>query len=210
MVESLLKEEFKKLREEIFEIDKRISNYIVYSIIATATLLGFGIQSPSPYVFLLPFAILIPLSWKILSLQNDILFKGTYISLNIEQKYPSLQLNWETFLIEQRKRERKSKFYNQSPNTLLFTFLAILCLSGSISQTLHNFLISSYRFSWIINIPNLRVLEFLIGMVTLHFLWIGIVGYFIFWNYKMSKCFSFEVQQKLQESIMNINEALEN
>ena len=35
----------KTLRQEIMEIDKRINNLVVYTVIATATIFGFGMNS---------------------------------------------------------------------------------------------------------------------------------------------------------------------
>jgi len=89
-------EEYKTLREEILEMDKRKNNLIVYAVVATATIFGFSVEYPSPFIVLLPLLIVIPLGYQVLELQRCILFVGTYISVEIESKVDGLQ--WETFV----------------------------------------------------------------------------------------------------------------
>jgi hypothetical protein len=201
-------EEYKTLREEIFEIDKRISNYVIYSVLATATLLGFGIQYPSPFLFLLPLAIIIPFSHRIRSWQNDILFKGTYISLNIENKNENL--NWETFLRKFRKKTAsKSMLYSQSPNTLLFNGLAVICLLLSVYVAVQDFVNNFFFSSWSFRLIELITLQKMFDFFILHVLWLIIIGYFIWWNMGMRKCFSSESQEKLEKMINEVNETNE-
>ena len=47
-------EEYKTLRQEILELDKRKNNLIVYTAIATATLIGFAVEFKSSFIFLAP------------------------------------------------------------------------------------------------------------------------------------------------------------
>jgi len=88
-------EEYKTLRTEIMELHKRKNSYVIYTLISTATILGIAIEYLSPYIFLLPLIIIIPLSHKTLALDGSILGVGTYISVVIESE--SKYLQWETY-----------------------------------------------------------------------------------------------------------------
>lgn len=189
-------EEYKTLRQEILEIDKRKNNLIVYTIIATATIFGFAIEFPSAYIFLLPLIMVIPLSYKVQSLEDSILHIGTYISVVIEQH---TNLQWETYLKKLRKA-KEGKFLRQLPNYIIFDLLGAACFFGSMGYewSLGHAIPSS--FSELI----LAVIEFSQINPVLIFCWVAIPIYFVFWTRMMRNCFSSEAQSSFEEEIKEI------
>ena len=159
-------------------MDKRIDNLSVYSVIATATLLGFAITTPSPSsagLFLLPVAILIPFSEIQKSLANDILLTGNYISIVIEKK--DKRLGWETFLKDCREDESKKRFRlrSQLANFLIYDALAGLCIVLSI-----NFLIPLNKIGTLFSQLSLNgSIGFLESNIIMIILWVVFVLYFI-------------------------------
>ena len=182
-------EEYKTLRKRMFEMDKRIDNLTVYSVIATATLLGFAITTPSPSsagLFLLPIAILIPFSEIQKSLANDILLTKTYISTAIESQASGLY--WETFLKKYRnkKSNQNLRFRNQSAHFLTYDALAGLCIVLSI-----NFLIPLNKIGTIFSQLSLNgLIEFLESNFVVSILWVVFVLYFIKMSSTMMNCYS--------------------
>ena len=182
-------EEYKTLKKRIVEIDKRIDNLTIYSVIATATLLGFAITTPSPSsagLFLLPIAILIPFSEIQKNLTNEILLTRNYISIEIEKK--DKKLGWETFLKEYRNKKLKKKLRprNQLANFLIYDALAGLCLVLSI-----NFLVPLNKIGILFSQLSLNgSIEFLESNIVMIILWIIFVLYFIRWSLMMINCYS--------------------
>jgi hypothetical protein len=114
-------EEYKSVRKTIFELEKRIDNLTLYTILVTATLLGYAIQDTSfykPYLFLLPLTIILTVGIKIYSIQGSILRTGTYISALIESKDDDL--NWETNLMQIRIMRFVNYFYDTIGNEFAY------------------------------------------------------------------------------------------
>ena len=194
-------EEYKSVRTTIFEADKTITNLIIYTVLSSATLLGFALQYNSPYLFLLPVTIILSLGYKIQSLQNDILWTGTYISTCIESQ--DKNLNYETFLkkIRRKKASDKPKKLRQYTNYLTFDVLGILCVLGSIFSVMsldNNILTPFTNF----NINN--VLEFIVSNSLLVFLWIIIGLFFLHWTLRMRDCYSAKYQNNYENEILAI------
>jgi hypothetical protein len=170
-------EEYKTLREEILYRGRRKINIVIYTVLATGALLGYAIQNPSPYVFLIPLAILIPFSYNIKGLANGNLKIATYISVVIESK--SDRLNWETF--NKKYRKNTSIFGRPKPrqlqHMLVFDLLTAICIIGS------------YSYRTMADITQLSII------------WIVVVIYFIWWNSSMWDCFSFKRQKEYETQI---------
>jgi hypothetical protein len=192
-------EEYKTLRQEISVLYTRKNSYVIYTVIATATIFGFAIEYPSPYIFLLPVIVIVPLSYKALGLDGSILHIGTYISIVIESKLKGL--NWETY--QQKRRERKEvnkKTLRRLSNYLLFDLLGGSCIIFSIGYSLiidtsiHNF----------ISDPLSELGEFLTKNAVVVILWFFILLYLITWTLKMRDCYSDKNQRNHRNKINDV------
>ena len=194
-------EEYKTLRQEILEKFKRKDSFLIYTVIATATIFGFAIEFPSPYIFLLPLVIIIPLSYSTLGEEKGILHIGTYISLVIESKLKGLQ--WETYHYKRRepkevKGSLKANILRQLSNYLLFDLLAALCLFTSFWHVTSlgtdvSLLFSEFDLS---TLP-----EFMTENSLLLILWLITICYFLYWTWKMRNCYSGKNQTTYNELI---------
>lgn len=189
-------EEYKTLRQEIMEMDKRKNNLIVYTVIATATIFGFSIQYPSPFIFLLPIIIIIPLGYQVLGFQRSILYNGTYISVVIESQIKELQ--WETHLKKRRKElEQNKKTLRQLSNYLLFDLLGVLCVVSSITYAL---LIDNNINPFISN-PISESGQLLLTIVVLAVLWFISMFFLVKWTSRMRECYGAKSQSYNEQQI---------
>lgn len=192
--------EYNSVRNTIFELDKRIDNLTLYSVIATATLLGFALDNESAYLYILPLAIIIPLSYNVLGLHNQILNTGTYISVVIESKDENL--NWETFLKKKRKVEKtRKRIFKRMSHYLIFDLLAVLCVCSSFGyvKSLGNDVFNLFSE---VNLSSL--LLFFRENSLLIILWLFAILYFAWLTNKMRNCYSAELQSKFENDINNV------
>jgi len=197
-------EEYKTLRQEIMELYKRKNSYVIYTIIATATIFGFAIEYPSPYIFLLPVIVIIPLSYKSLGLDGSILSVATYISVVIESKLKGLK--WETYQQKRREqKEYKERTLRRLSNYLLFDLLGGLCVVLSISYSL---IIDNNIHPFISN-PISELGELLTTNFDLLMLWVFILLYLMWWTLRMRDCYSAKNQKSKKEEIEDIINQIE-
>ena len=172
-----LLEEYRSLREEMLNRAKRADDVLVYSIIGTAALLGYGFTLKVSYIFLLPFSIIIPLSDYIRRTHDQILFMAAYILVVIEQQ---TNLRWETVLFNFRKQEAlRGRFTpNMLEYILIYDFLSLVCIGASFFSE-----------------PASIGLVLVVSLMLLYLIW---------WNYKMWGCYSFRRQKEYETKIRQV------
>jgi Flp pilus assembly protein TadB len=175
--------EYESLRDEIMETQKRNTDIMNYSIVGTSAILGYAFSVRMGFLFLVPLAILIPMSYMIRRNANTIILIASYISVMIEKK--SDWLRWETFRYKLREHESKEK--RASPRMLeymmVYDFLLIVCLSLSFIY-------------W--------------DLPLFHFMLLAIlpVAYFLWWNKAVSWRNSYRRQQRTIKKIEEIAEEM--
>lgn len=88
--------EYQMLQDEIASNSSLVAQVFIFSVTATAALIGYGIEAGNWLVFLAPFAVLLPSMWFIASQLEATVRIATYIRLFLE---PDVEgLNWETRL----------------------------------------------------------------------------------------------------------------
>jgi len=180
-------------------MDKRKNNLIVYTVIAVATIFGFSVEYPSPFIFLLPLVIVIPLGYQVLKLQRCILFNGTYISLVIESNVEGL--HWETYLKKHRLESAKNKNpLKQLSNYLLFDLLGVLCvvLSSAYALMLDKN-ISYYIFNLISESGQLLLI-----LIVLVILWFTALFFLAKWTSQMRECYGAKSQTDIEQQIRKL------
>lgn len=157
---------------------ERTTNVLVYSIVGTAALLGYGFALHVGYVFLVPFSIIIPMSYHVRRACNNILFMGTYIYVAIEQE---TNLRWETLLFNIRKQETlKRRFVpHMFEYILVYDFLSFVCIGLSL------FFLGSWSVEFILTLSSILL-------------------YLIWWNYAMWDTYSFRRQKEYETEIRQL------
>ena len=176
---------------------KRKDTFVIYTVIATATIFGFAIEYSSPYIFLLPLIIIIPLSYSTLGQDSGILHIGTYISVVIESKVKGL--NWETY--QQKRREQKEvegRLLRQLSNYFLFDLLVVICLFSSFWYVTS---LGNDVFILFSEVNLSILLGFLKENSLLVILWFIVICYFLWWTKKMRDCYSAKNQSIYRERI---------
>ncbi len=175
--------EYESLRGEIMETAKRSTDIMNYSIIGTSAILGYAFSVRMGFLFLVPLAILVPMSYMILRNGQNLILIAAYISVMIEKRSDGLK--WETFRYKLRELESKKK--NASPRMLeymmVYDFLFIICLA--LSLTFWD--LPLYYFVLIVILP---------------------VGYFLWWNKTISWRNSYRRQQRAVEKIEAVAEEM--
>jgi len=175
-------EEYRTLRSEIHSLQKRSTDLLIYTILATGALLGYGFSVQIGFVFLVPFSVVIPLSYQVKNNADMILLLGTYISVKIEKNIHGLQ--WETFLCKFREFESKNrKLPRMFECIMIYDLLAMVCLILSF-------------FYW--GYP----------LVSFALIALPLIMYFLWWNYEMPSCYSFKKQQRYIQEIEKAAEIL--
>jgi hypothetical protein len=191
-------EEYKTLRQEIMENFKRKNSFVIYAIIATATIFGFALEYPSPFVFLLPLIIIIPLSYRTLAENRAILRIGTYIFVVIESKLENL--HWETYNWKRREKPENNKSIKRGlTDYLLFVLLGGSCIILSIWYTL---VIDNDIHSFISNLISVGELQ--LTNVALVAFWVLSGLYLGGWILKMRDCSSARNQECIKKEIVQL------
>jgi hypothetical protein len=113
-------EEYKRLQQEILNLDQRCYQFIAISLSITALAMAQGFKDYlfAEYAFLVPIPILWVACYYIIDMRFNIRVNSSYIVSNIESKLPGL--NWETKLREMRyKLLKKNSKYLLGQNRLL-------------------------------------------------------------------------------------------
>jgi uncharacterized membrane protein len=173
--ESILLEEYKTLRSEILQRLQTTNNLMTFSIMATGALLGYGMNVKEGFIFLIPFSILIPMSYATKKEADIILFLGTYISVMIEKHMNGLQ--WETFRYKFREYKSKvEKWPRMIESMIIYDSLVLSCFAMSIIY---------WKNSLILFIAAI----------------LPLILYFVWWNYSMSQSYSFDRQKRYLQEI---------
>ncbi len=175
--------EYEALRDEILQRQKIVNELLTYSIISTGALLGYGFTVQQGYIFLVSFAILIPLSYAVKKESDTILVIATYIYAVIERR--ELGFSWETFRYRLRKVESQKK--QRMPRLIECIMIYDLL---SISTLILAFIYWKSELSYLAIIAVL------------------VFAYFAWWNLEASKSYSYQKQTKLIADIEKITEKL--
>lgn len=124
----LLMKEYQNLRNEIIQVTSLHNTLLTFTITTTIAVLSFVFAQDSiiPFLFLLPFCIIIPMSMRIAYYRTNMAKISAYIIVFIETEIP--EINWET-----RNRNAISGLLNKNKKqyTLLSYFecllLCIIC-----------------------------------------------------------------------------------
>ena len=120
--------EYEALRDEILHRQKETTDTLIYSILSTGALLGYGFTVQLSVIFLVPLAILVPLSYSIKKNADTILFIASYISTTIEGNVSDLK--WESFRYKFRRYEsqKRGRLPRLIECIMIYDFLSITCL----------------------------------------------------------------------------------
>lgn len=72
---NLRTEEYKSLMNSIHMHMKLISQILILMVTSTSVILGYGISSKNPFIFLVPILIILPCTYFILSQMNELMLK---------------------------------------------------------------------------------------------------------------------------------------
>ena len=122
-----VKEEYAMLREEIMECMRDQNHLSTFASATTCTYIGavIALKNPNPFLYLLPFIILIPASFKISKYQCRVAYLASYLIVFLEGK--------DSFLWETRYNRFSADDTQQKTNirtfleTMEFTILGCLC-----------------------------------------------------------------------------------
>jgi hypothetical protein len=175
--------EYRALRDEILQSQKEIGEIMIYSIVGTGAILGYGFGVQVGFIFLIPFALLIPMSHSIRKRNDTILLLGSYISAVIEKNAEGLK--WETFLYRLREIEsgRKRRLPQQLESIMIYDFLSVTCIVLTF-------------FYWD------ALLVYFGAIVS------PVVIYLIWWNFTFSASYSFKKQRKILIQVEKVAENL--
>lgn len=123
-----MKDEYAILKEEILAELSTIQNCknLVYTLVIA--LLAFSFEKNNSWMFLLPFAAIIPLYNLIIQKIDSTLRTGTYMLVFLE---PYLDIKWETNLYKYDKKY-KNDFSTKKINIDSFVILSAICVILSI------------------------------------------------------------------------------
>jgi hypothetical protein len=170
--------EYSTLRTEILQNQRLVTDLLNYAIVATGVIFGIGATSKLGYVFLVSFAVLIPLSHAIRMKSDSIMELATYILLAIESK--NRGFGWETFQYDLRNPNKtKQKLRNLFECVLIFNLLSISAMA------------LAFSFS---GFPD--VIGITVGVL--------VFVYFLWWNFEAFKTYTGDKQAKLMKNFLNI------
>ncbi len=123
--------EYRYIMSRLQDDVKTLFQIISFLTLSSGVLIGLGVNSKEPFIFLTPFLILIPGTLLMLSNMNEILYMGAYIKHRFESKYSGIR--WETYYyIYRDMRERNANglnFYKRWASDARGYFFIINCLS---------------------------------------------------------------------------------
>ncbi len=181
---------------------KRKNSYLIYTVVATATIFGFSIEFPSSFVFLLPLIVVIPLGYRNATLNRSILHVGTFIATVIEPKMKGL--HWETY--QQWRREnadKNKKIHRGIAGYMLFDLIGIFCVLMSIGYAVITdklFNQNILDFHWQLNEPLVRI-------VVLLCFWTVSLSYLLWVTLKIRDSYGLVTQNKYKKQIFDFLKA---
>ncbi|WP_031475136.1 hypothetical protein [Agathobaculum desmolans] len=122
-----VKEEYTMLREEIMESMKKQNELSIFISTTVCTFIGVvvALDRPNPFLYLIPFIILLPASFKESNYRRSIACQASYLIVFLENKDSFL---WETryqrFSIKHRSHSQRLRAILE---TLEFPLLGLLC-----------------------------------------------------------------------------------
>lgn len=100
--------QYETLREEISNCTRYSNEFSTFSMTALAAVLAFAFSSDNPFLFLVPFVLIIPLSSKSLYYRKNISKISAYMIVMLE---PGIEgYLWET-LVEKYKEDKKYSIF---------------------------------------------------------------------------------------------------
>jgi len=174
--------EYRALRDDILQRQKEIGEIMIYSIVGTGAILGYGFSVQAGFIFLVPFALLIPMSYTIRKHTDSILFLASYISVAIERNVEGLK--WETYRYKFREFEsrRKRRLPRQLESIMIYDFLSVACIGLAF-------------FYWD---ALLVYFGFIVSLVVIYLIW---------WNLAISASYSFKKQKKIMIEVEKVAES---
>ena len=100
-------EEYKSLRSSIDMHLKQINEILAIMVAATSALLGYGLHSEVPWIFLTPLPIILSCAYLIRTQMEEVLRKGAYIMIKYENELE--YIGWESTLYEVRRSSKEDK-----------------------------------------------------------------------------------------------------
>ena len=116
--------QYETLREEIANCTRSSNEFSTFSMTALAAVLAFAFSSDNPFLFLVPFVLIIPLSSKSLYYRKNISKISAYMIVMLE---PGIKgYLWET-LVERYKEEKSHSRFTVFRN-YEYLFEALICV----------------------------------------------------------------------------------
>lgn len=122
------KTEYEALRAEILLSLQTVKNYRTFLYSAVAALLAFAFEKENPFMFLIPFVVIIPLHLLSMHQIDSALRIGSYIYVFLEN---GEEVHWETRLLEYDKLH-KGQYDTKKANIDPYWYLSLLCLTFSV------------------------------------------------------------------------------
>ena len=116
--------QYETLREEIANCTRMSNEFSTFSMTALAAVLAFAFSSDNPFLFLVPFVLIIPLSSKSLYYRKNVAKISAYMIVMLEPEIEGYL--WET-LNERYKEERSHARFTMFRN-YEYLFEALICM----------------------------------------------------------------------------------
>lgn len=116
--------QYETLREEIANCTRMSNEFSTFSMTALAAVLAFAFSSDNPFLFLIPFVLIIPLSSKSLYYRKNVAKISAYMIVMLEPEIEGYL--WET-LNERYKEEKSHARYTMFRN-YEYLFEALICM----------------------------------------------------------------------------------
>jgi hypothetical protein len=184
LIDNIKIEEYKSLRDSIHVHMKLIPQVFILMVTVTCVILGYGISSKNPIVFLIPMLIIIPCGYFILSQMNEIMRKGAYLMKSYDESFKG----WEYTLFKIREEGKKSLCSMATLDAVAFVAvmdsLLLICFFG--------YLKSSGDLEMIVKYISLKMFVWLFIML------VAILAIFI--SNKILKAYTFEKEKECYDS----------
>ena len=116
--------QYETLREEIANCTRLSNDFSTFSMTALAAVLAFAFSSDNPFLFLIPFVLIIPLSSKSLYYRKNVAKISAYMIVMLESEIKGYK--WETLnelYKEDKSHSRFTVFRNYE-----YLFEALICI----------------------------------------------------------------------------------
>lgn len=116
--------QYETLREEIANCTRMSNEFSTFSMTALAAVLAFAFSSDNPFLFLVPFVLIIPLSSKSLYYRKNVAKISAYMIVMLEPEIEGYL--WET--LNERYREERSHARFTMFRNYEYLFEALICM----------------------------------------------------------------------------------